>query len=132
MLQDCCAPVVVLCATTETCEVPLGVGVGGGVLLLLQPSIKATEAKLSTKSGAIIEIFSRRLRRRRAKSKVNGRRDASVRENGWKCSGYVSVRPVITAPEVATVICVTETALDATLTLVGEKLQLAPEGRPVQ
>src|SRR5215469_14928851 len=43
------------------------------------------------------------------------------------------MRPIFCdMPVVSTVICVVATALDATLTLEGEKLHVAPEGRPVQ
>src|SRR6185437_11013974 len=134
MLVDCCTPVFALIATTETCEVPVGVVTAGGVLLLLQPSMRALVPRLSRRSGTISEILSRKVSRRRMRSRENGSKEASPSEKvGYRWNGVSSRLPIFCPmPEVSMVICVVETALEATLTVEGEKLHVAPEGRPVQ
>jgi hypothetical protein len=79
MVVDCCTPVFALMATTVIWETPAGVGTGGGVLLLLHPSMKAAEPRLSRMSGSRSEILSRTLRRRRRRNRENGSNDANVR-----------------------------------------------------
>ena len=93
MLHVCCWPVLTFCATTETVEVPLGVGVGGGVLLLPQPRMKPAEARLSRTRGMRSEILSRMLRRRCRSRRIPAFPDKHQVTNVNKRVGQISQNP---------------------------------------